>query len=129
MFTSTGTATLHLFCAEKLTGPWTEHPKSPVVVADAHVARPGGGVAIVDGRPVRFTQDDQPDYGVKVHAFGIMKLTPTEYEECELAGSPVLEPSGRGWNASGMHQCDAHRLDDGRWIAGVDGYRYAKDPP
>jgi hypothetical protein len=122
-------ATLHLFGAERVTGPWTEHPKSPVVKGDPHTARPGGRVTVVDGHPVRFAQDDKPDYGVKVRAFEIMKLTTTEYEEREVAGGPVLEASGRGWNASGMHQFDPERLDDGRWIAAVDGFRHREDKP
>jgi hypothetical protein len=39
------------------------------------------------------------------------------------AGSvEVLEGSGAGWNGERMHHIDAHRLDDGSWIACVDGY-------
>ena len=45
-----------------------------------------------------------------------------EYVERELSESPVLKPSGSGWNSDGMHNLDAHMTDNGSWIACVDGY-------
>jgi hypothetical protein len=47
-------------------------------------------------------------------------LTRTAYSEHEIPDSPVLEASGQGWNAEGMHQCD--ELWTGTtWLAAVDG--------
>jgi hypothetical protein len=37
-----------------------------------------------------------------------------------------LSASGRGWNGSGMHHIDPHRMEDGRWIACVDGWLSAE---
>jgi hypothetical protein len=34
----------------------------------------------------------------------------------------MLSASGRGWNAGGMHHVDVHRLEDGYWLACVDGW-------
>lgn len=116
--------TLHLFTAENLLGPWREHPASPVVREDPKRARPAGRVILLDGRPLRFAQDCLPRYGSRVRAFEILRLDPREYEERERPESPVLDGGGTGWNANGMHHIDPHQLDDGSWIAAVDGDRY-----
>lgn len=116
--------TLQLFSADDLLGPWHEHPASPIVTDDKTRARPGGRVIVVDGRPVRFAQDCLPRYGSRLRAFEILRLDAEGYEERERPESPVLEGSGRGWNANGMHHLDPHRLEDGTWIAAVDGDRY-----
>jgi hypothetical protein len=114
--------TLRLFEAPALTGPWTEHPRSPVVRGDSRIARPAGRVIATKGRLIRFAQDCSAGYGVSVRALEITRLDTTEYEEVELGGDPVLAGSGAGWNGRGMHQLDAHLLGDGRWIACVDGW-------
>jgi len=113
--------TLRLFHAPDLVGPWREHPRSPVVRADPRVARPGGRVIMVSDRLVRFAQDCRDAYGSSIAALEITCLTQRAYDEVELEG-PLLTGSGQGWNRSGMHHIDAHRLDDGRWIACVDGW-------
>jgi hypothetical protein len=124
MFAATGNGTLRLFHAERATGPWTEHPRSPVVSRDPRAARPGGRVVTVGGTLVRFAQDCVPTYGNGVRAFEIVRLTTEDYEERAAAGEAILSGSGSGWNADGMHHLDAHPLDDGRWLAAVDGFRY-----
>lgn len=112
--------TLRLFSARELLGAWSEHPSSPVTVA-AHTARPAGRVIHVNGNPVRFAQICEPDYGTAVRGFEVRTLTVDQYEEVELP-SPVLMASGQsGWTETGMHHLDALRLDDGTWIAAVDG--------
>jgi hypothetical protein len=102
---------------------WTEHPASPLIVANPRMARPGGRVLSSDGKLLRFTQDCFPIYGKQVRAFEITKLTSTAYQEREVPESPVLSPGGSGWNASGMHHVDAHCLSDGSWLACVDGLK------
>jgi len=114
--------TLRLFHAPAVTGPWIEHPASPVVSGDARIARPAGRVLSTPSGLLRFAQDCRADYGLSVQALRITRLTPTEYEEVEVGGSPLLAGSGHGWNQAGMHHVDAHRLDDGRWLACVDGW-------
>jgi hypothetical protein len=122
LFASTiDNSTLHLFYADSLYGPWIEHPASPVVKRDGHIARGGGRILVLNDKVVRFAQDDEPTYGRAVRALRVTSLTTTCYEEEEANDNPVLRPSGSGWNADAMHTLDAHELADGQWIACVDG--------
>ena len=113
--------TLRLFGADRLTGPWTEHPASPVVVEDSLSARPGGRVLVTGHSVTRFSQVCFPSYGSQVRAFEIRELAGASYSEAEHPHSPVLKGSGAGWNAAGMHHVDPHPLPGGRWLACVDG--------
>jgi hypothetical protein len=115
--------TLRLFCSEHLTGPWIEHPKSPVINGDPHKARPAGRVLVWNDKVIRFTQDCCPVYGIQVRAFELTELTTTTFQEQEVP-TPVLQGSGTGWNESGMHHIDPHLQDDGKWIACVDGWHW-----
>ena len=114
--------TLRLYFAEELTGPWREHPKSPIIRNDKCRARPAGRILILNDRLIRFAQDCVPLYGSRVRAFDVIELTTTHYVEVENLASPILQPGGNGWNALGMHHVDAHRQPDGNWLACVDGY-------
>ena len=112
---------LYLFYSDNLTGPWIEHPKSPIIEGDKNIARPGGRVIEYEGDLYRFAQDDYPYYGNQVWAFKINKLTTTDYEEV-LVEVPVISKEPSGWNSKGMHTFDAHQIGD-EWIAVVDGYK------
>lgn len=115
--------TLRLFYADTPTGPWREHPGSPVIGPNEIGSRPAGRVLVAGGRPVRFAQDGFPQYGSQVRAYEILDLTRSTYQEREMASDrPVLRGCGSGWNADGMHHVDAHEADDGTWIACVDGW-------
>jgi hypothetical protein len=114
--------TLRLYHAPELTGPWQEHPRSPLIEGNPHIARPAGRVLTLSDRVLRFAQDCVPSYGTKVRALEIMRLTAGEYCEREIDASPILTPSGNGWNGSGMHHIDAHALPSGGWLACVDGW-------
>lgn len=114
--------TLRLYSAEELTGPWTEHPESPIVKDDKSRARPAGRILKFDERLFRLAQNCEPRYGSSVRAFEILQLTPNSYAEVEYHKSPILEAGSNGWNAMGMHHIDAHRQVDGKWLACVDGY-------
>ncbi len=114
--------TLELFGADRLTGSWQRHPESPLVAGDPRTARPAGRVVRWKGRPWRFAQDCGPVYGWRVRAFEVLELTRERYREREHAASPVLVPTGKGWNGARMHHLDVHRLADGTWLACVDGY-------
>lgn len=116
------THTLRLFHAEALEGPWREHPGSPVLSGNPHVARPAGRVIVDGGQPVRFGQRDHPEYGLDVSAFVIEELTTRSYRERPVQDRPVLTAAGSGWNAAGMHHLDAHRMESTGWIACVDGW-------
>jgi hypothetical protein len=113
--------TLRLYFASELTGPWTEHPKSPIIRADKRRARPAGRVVEFHNRLFRFAQDCVPRYGSSVRAFEIAELTTNSYAEVEHDRNPILRASGNGWNAFGMHHIDAHELLDSGWLACVDG--------
>lgn len=113
--------TLRLFFADDLMGLWQEHPKSPLIEGNGHIARPAGRVLAHDEMIIRYAQDCDPVYGNQVRAFEITELTTTSYREQEVKDNPVLTGSGSGWNESGMHHIDPH-LEEGRWIACVDGW-------
>lgn len=120
LFVYVGPDTLCLFFSDALTGPYREHPSSPIVADDTR-ARAAGRVVIHDGAPLRFAQVGRPSYGTAVRAFRITELTPTSYREEEATDTPILIASGTGWNANGMHHVDAQQLEDGTWIGAVDG--------
>ena len=119
--------TLRLYGAEALTGPWREHPASPIVAGDPHAARPAGRVVLYHDRIVRFAQDCHAAYGLAVRAFEVGALTATAYEERPIGPDPMLAGSGVGWSAGGMHHVDPHRLADGQWVAAVDGWSVPDD--
>jgi len=114
---------LVLYHAERLAGPWHPHPGNPIVNKDRRAARPAGRVIEYEGALIRFSQDYTDYYGRCVRAFAIDKLSPEVYVEHELGEMESLGPSGRGWNATGMHHLDAHQIGPNEWIACVDGRR------
>ena len=116
-----GNATLYLFYADALEGPWLRHPRSPITRGNAHISRPGGRILAYQDKLYRFAQDGLPSYGRLVRAFEITELTPTTYREKLAQEKPIVEASGRGWNGSGMHQFDAVQVGPQSWIAAVDG--------
>jgi hypothetical protein len=126
LFTETNPAlkadTLRLYYADDLMGPWLEHPKSPVIEGNAHVARPAGRVLVLNDKIIRFAQDCYPQYGYQVRAFEISGLSTTTYQEREVQDKAILTASGSGWNADGMHHVDPCLTDDRGWVAAVDGW-------
>jgi hypothetical protein len=122
LFSSGKNRSLHLFVSESLTGPWVEHPRSPVISDSPHFARPGGRVIEYGGSIFRYAQDEVPHYGSRVWAFRIVELSPTEYREEAVSCEPVLQPGDDPWNRDGMHNIDPIRLCSGTWLACVDGF-------
>jgi len=115
---------LNLYTSGDLTGQWVEHPKSPIVSGNVHIARPGGRILALDDYIVRFAQDCYPIYGSSVRAFKITELNNDDYSESEYEDNPVIGASGSSWNAHMMHNVDAIRLDAKLWVACVDGGRW-----
>ncbi|GHA04407.1 hypothetical protein GCM10008090_12210 [Arenicella chitinivorans] len=113
---------LALYFASDLVGPWKPHPMNPLLSDDAHNARPAGRVLTWQGRLFRFAQDCWPRYGTQVRMFEILEITTDNYREQEVPQSPILTPSGNGWNGRNMHHIDLHCVDANHWIACVDGY-------
>ena len=116
---------LCLYRSDRIEGPWTEHPSSPVITSNPHLARPAGRVFEYGGSLFRYAQDDSPWYGRQVWALEITKLSPTDYAERLVTEVPILRQGRYGWNSLGMHHVDPHPLDGDRWIACVDGHRNA----
>lgn len=116
-----GHDTLRLYHATSLTGPWREHPRSPVVASDPRRARPAGRVVSMAGRPLRFAQDCVPIYGTAVRGFEVVELTETAYAERPTTPEVVLAGGGQAWMAGRVHHVDAHRVGPGRWVACADG--------
>lgn len=115
---------LRLYTSDALLGPWHEHPMSPVMDSNPHLARPCGRVIKIGGRFTRFAQDVFPVYGSRVHAFAIEELTTGTYKERQISERPILGPGTADWNQGGMHHVDAHLLENGKWLACVDGFKW-----
>ena len=111
---------LSLYYSDTLLGTWIEHPESPVVDGDPNIARPGGNVVVFNDRIIRYTQDDYPYHGSHVWAFEITTLTKKTYEEHRVGNKPILKGFDN-WNSRFMHHISPCQLDDGSWIACVDG--------
>lgn len=109
--------------APNLGGPWQEHPRSPIIQENPHIARPAGRVVVVGDRILSFAQDCFPVYGTRVRSLEITELTPSTYHEQPASRSPLFGPSWRLWTQGGMHHIDSHPLDFHRWIAAVGGGR------
>ncbi len=121
MFVGTGNNDiLNLYYSEDLLTGWTPHPMNPIIKSNKNISRPGGRVIVYNDKLYRFTQDCDPSYGVQVFAFEIVTLTETTYLEKIVKETPIVTKSGSGWNASGMHHVDPHKID-GKWISTVDG--------
>ena len=119
---------LELFYAFDLIGPWCRHTTSPLIRGNNRVARSGGRVLILDGKPIRFAQDCFPFYGNAVRAFEISALTASSYAERELEPSPILSAGTEPWRRQGMHHIDPHFIN-GQWLACVDGWCFEDSMP
>jgi hypothetical protein len=113
---------LRLYFSEDLYRPFLEHPQSPIISGNPHIARPAGRVIAYGGKVIRYAQDCDPMYGVQVRAFEGTELTASSYVERQVGKDPLLGPSGSGWNQEGMHHIDPQFLEDGSVLACVDGF-------
>ena len=119
----TSNDTLYLHYADELTGPWREHPQSPIVAGDVHKSRPSGRLLVYDGKLYRFTMDINPPVGThQVMAYEVTEITPDRYSERLAQEAPVVMASGSGWNGQAMHQLDPVQVDSASWVAAVDGF-------
>jgi hypothetical protein len=113
--------TLRLYQAPNLTGPWREHPRSPIVAGDRRRARPAGRVIRWEDRLFRFAQDCVPAYGTAVRAFEILELTESTYIERPATPEVVLTAGDEPWKSGRVHHVDARPIGTDRWVACVDG--------
>ncbi|HEV7751671.1 MAG TPA: hypothetical protein VGO71_09010 [Baekduia sp.] len=100
---------LHLFWAADPRGPWTPHPRNPVV-SDATCARPGGPVFRHDGELVRPGQDGSRRYGGGLSLRAIDVLSIEAYAEHEVGRIGPEDVRG------GAHATHAYTVD-GRFEA------------
>jgi hypothetical protein len=114
---------LELFYSDAVMGPWQRHPMSPLIASNNRIARGGGRIIILNGKPIRFTQDCFPFYGTRVRAFEVSLLTTSGYAEKELELSPILSAGEELWRCQGMHHIDPHFINDS-WLACVDGWHF-----
>lgn len=94
------------YCSTLYGGTWVEHPSSPISSGygasrpgGRPISRPGVGVDIL-------IQDNSDYYGKALQIYRLSNLSPTTCTMTELTTSPILQMSGSGWNAAGMHQLD-----------------------
>ncbi|MBV6518232.1 MAG: hypothetical protein DCC43_07945 [Candidatus Brocadia sp.] len=115
----TGNATIsncYLYYSDNLTSGWIQHPMSPIVTGDSNKTRPAGRAFVYDNnRIIRTAQN-----GEFVRVFEVDTLTTTQYAEHEIPESPILNKSGSGWNATGMHHFDPWWTGN-HWLCSVDG--------
>lgn len=114
---------LLLFYSYKLEGEWIEHPLSPLIEGDKTNSRPSGNIFRYDNMLYRTAQDCSNNYGEKVNVYHIIKLDKENYVEEKLE-HPVLKKGLSNWSKDGMHTFSPLILDDGTWVAIVDGYNF-----
>lgn len=91
---------LHAAYADRLTGPWTPHPRNPVRV-DASSSRPGGTPAVIGGKLVLPMQDCTRTYGGAIRPLTVTRLTPDAFEA--QAGEAIAAPPSFGAYVEGLH--------------------------
>lgn len=126
MFTQRGLDEMQILTSRNVEHGWTPHPLNPIWPGNRVYSRPGGRVLNYNGDWYRFAQDGVRNYGNNLRAMRIDKLSTAEFEEKEIAGSPVLKASRQGWNAVGMHHLDAVPLANGEWLGVVDGATFVR---
>jgi hypothetical protein len=101
-------AELRCAFADRLTGPWREHPGNPIRT-DASSCRPGGSATVADGRVTLPVQDCSTTYGGAVRA-----LTFTTLDRATASaslGEPITAPPAAAPYLDGLHTLsDAGRV-------------------
>lgn len=82
---------LHLWSAPDFRGPWTPHPRNPVLI-DIASARPAGEMIIRDGQLLRPVQDCRLGYG---KALGIARVTQLDGDGFAQEVESIIEAGGR----------------------------------
>jgi hypothetical protein len=121
LFTTFDDKTLYLYYTYNIiSNNWQSHPMNPIKTG--RYARPGGRIIIYNNRIIRFCQDTYPEYGSRIVAVEISTISTINYKEKLLEPVPFITPSGKGWNKDRIHHIDCQQLNNGKWIALVDGY-------
>jgi hypothetical protein len=87
---------LFVFFSDSLSGPWTAHPRNPIV-RDVRNSRSAGQVFLWNGQLIRPAQDCSAVYGWAVVLNQIDVLTEKDYAEHKIGTiSPEWMPANRG---------------------------------
>jgi hypothetical protein len=106
--------TLCLFFADSPWGPWSAHPKNPIV-SDVRHARPAGGLYFEEGQLIRPGQDCSQGYGYAVELHRVDVLSETEYQETRLASiTPDLIQGSKGIHT--VNQNAQYRVMDCKFL-------------
>ena len=89
---------LHLWSAPDFKGPWTAHPKNPVLV-DIASARPAGRMVVRAGQLLRPVQDCRKGYG---NALGIARVTRLDEDGFDQVVETILT-AGPQWPGTRLH--------------------------
>jgi len=89
--------------APDLLGPWQPHAANPIKV-DVRSARPAGTPFIHEGHLYRPSQDCSGNYGGKIVLNRVIRLTPAEFKEEQVA---VIEPYRNSPYPDGLHTISA----------------------
>ncbi len=124
MFVSAGRNEMtNLYFSKDLKEGWKPHLLNPIIKFDKTRARSAGRVIEYKGQLYRMAQDNSKRYGRQVFAYQITSLSPTSYEERQALSTPLVSPSGRGWNKAGMHTLNLYNIGN-RWLGCADGRRF-----
>jgi hypothetical protein len=112
--------TLCLFFADSPRGPWSEHPKNPIVSDVCH-ARPAGCLYFDNGQLIRPGQDCSKSYGYAVRLHRVDVLSETDYQETQLASiTPDCVPGSRGIHT--LNQNAERRVMDCKFLISRFGF-------
>ena len=121
MFTCESPYSLHIFSADSVRGPWAPHPQNPIYTDDPSKSRPAGPPIVLNGKLMRFVQDNRDGYGKRVRAMIVEELTPETFREREAEQAPLFEARGKHWARNGMHHVSPAQVGEHEWVAAIDG--------
>jgi hypothetical protein len=107
---------LNLWSAPDFRGPWTPHPRNPVLI-DIASARPAGRMVFRDGALLRPVQDCRRGYG---RALGIARVTRLDMEGFEQEVETIIG-SGQLWPGRRLHT-----LNSAGGFEFIDGSAFAR---
>lgn len=105
---------LYVWYADRIEGPWTSHPKNPVLGSLAS-ARPAGTPFLWHGNLYRPAQDCSKTYGGRVALNCVEELSPTAFHEYVVS---FVEPDPNGPYPLGLHTLSS--VGD---VTLIDGFR------
>ncbi len=111
---------LSLFFSDSLFGPWTSHPKNPIV-CDIRRARPAGRLFYENGELIRPAQDCSECYGHAITLHRIEVLSETDYRETPVG--TILPDWAAGLSATHTLNMDSrYEVLDGKAHIGRHGF-------